>query len=90
MNPFKKGAWDGNWDSATKNFIDSFKSIPDIWKKGYARRGEMYSNAPQSVLGQKRNTGALARFNDTLGDVSRTGNAILGGTIGTALQLLLP
>ena len=90
LNPFKKGAWDGNWDSAAKNFIDSFKSIPDIWKKGYARRGEMYSNVPQSVLGQKRNTGALARFNDTLGDVSRTGNAILGGTIGTALQLLLP
>ena len=90
LNPFKKGAWEGNWDSAAKNFVDSFKSIPDIWKKGYARRGEMYDNVPQSVLGPKRNTGALARFNDTLGDISRTGNAVLGGTIGTALQLLLP
>ena len=90
LNPFKKGAWDGNWDSAAKNFVDSFKSIPDIWKKGYARRGKMYDNVPQSVLEPKRNTSVLARFNDTVGDVSRTGNAILGGTIGTALQLLLP
>ena len=90
LNPFKKGAWDGNWDSAVENFVDSFKSISDIWKKGYARRSRMYDNVPQSVLEPKRNTGGWARFNDTLGDVSRTGNAILGGTIGTALQLLLP
>lgn len=92
LNPFKKDAWKGNWDNAIQNMTDSFKSIPGIWKEGKEVRDKMYENSRKwrSAAAPKQNNGVVARASDSIGDAARTVNALIGGTIGTALQLILP
>lgn len=91
LNPFKEGAYDGNWESAKNNFIEGFKSIPETWEQGIERASQIRkdSNSYHSVFEPERNYVA-EYLGEGLGTVGRVGNTFLGSTVGTGIQLLLP
>lgn len=76
LNPFKKDAYKGNLTGAIENNNRNAKELRDAWinYKDRVLEGIPYTE----------------RFTGLMGALGKTVSSILGGTIGTGLQLVLP
>ena len=76
LNPFKKDSYKGNLIDAGENINSNIKGLCDAWSN---YKDRVYKGIPFTE-----------RFSGLLGTLGKSASSILGATIGTGLQLVLP
>ena len=83
-NPFNKKNWEGNWDDAIENAKNSFLNA------GYYNIINSANRALNSYKSKGFWGGTDDLISNVVGTVSKSALDLLGGTVGTGIQLILP